>query len=88
MSESNVCRLGDQAGSVNIESSQNVFVNLKGVHLLGQKWRRHGRGRHRHSVTSTASRTVFVNMIPAARVGDNTTCGHNIRTGSPNTFKG
>ena len=83
-----VCRLGDLAASPNTESSQNVFVNLKGVHRLRDKWKGHGRGKHRHPITITASKTVFVNSKPVARVTDNTSCGHKIRTGSPNTFSG
>jgi uncharacterized Zn-binding protein involved in type VI secretion len=88
MAASNICRLGDLAASPNIESSRNVFVNLIGVHRLGEAWSSHGRGRHKSAVTSSASKTVFVNLINVARVGDDTSCGHTISTGSPNTFAG
>ena len=83
-----VCRLGDFAASPNIESSQNVFVNSKGVHRLRDRWQGHGRGRHRHPVTVTASKSVFVYSKLVARVKYIISCAHIIITGSPNTFSG
>lgn len=49
------------------------------VHCCGPKC--HG------SVTCGGSRTVFVNSLPAARVGDPVCCGSVIMTGSHNVFE-
>ena len=90
MSATPVCRLKDKntGGSTAIQSSKNVFCNGLGVHLQGQKWTGHGRGKHSHPISRKGSPTVFVNGKPLMRVSDPISCGHKVATGSPNTFCG
>jgi uncharacterized Zn-binding protein involved in type VI secretion len=74
----------------NVQGSENVFVNSRPHHRLGDAWAAHccpGKGCH-GSVTCTGSSTVFINSIPAARVGDLVCCSSSIMTGSFNVFEG
>jgi len=73
----------------NVQGSENVFVNSRPHHRLGDAWAIHccDPGCHA-SVTCTGSSTVFVNGIPAARVGDMVCCTSSILTGSTNVFEG
>ncbi len=91
-----VVRLGDKCSGhgcypsrANDEASNNVFVNGKGVHRLGDHWTTHCCGIPCHDGTaSSGSSTVFVNGKPACRIGDTVSCGSTMATGSPNVFIG
>lgn len=73
----------------NSQGSPNVFVNSRNHHRLGDAWMVHCCLSSCHSsVTCTGSSTVFVNSIPAARVGDMVCCTSAIMTGSFNVFEG
>lgn len=73
----------------NVQGSENVFVNSRPHHRVGDAWAIHCCGLKCHSsVTCTGSSTVFVNGRPAARVGDTVCCTSKIMTGSFNVFEG
>lgn len=73
----------------NIQGSENVFVNSRPHHRLGDAWAVHCCGPICHaSVTCSGSSSVFINSIPAARVGDMVCCTSAIMTGSFNVFEG
>lgn len=91
-----VTRLGDVCTGhdcypprVNDEASENVFVNGIGVHREGDHWVEHTCGDNTHDGTlETGSSTVFVNGVPAARIGDPISCGSLSAQGSPSVFFG
>ena len=65
----------------NIQGSENVFVNSRPHHRLDDGWSVHCCiGGCHSSVTCTGSSTVFVNSLPAARVGDLVCCTSLIMT--------
>jgi len=71
----------------NIEASNNVFINGKGVHGLGDAWNVHCDPDSCHdSVTSEGSPNVFVNGKAVGRIGDELSCGDVIAQGSENVF--
>jgi uncharacterized Zn-binding protein involved in type VI secretion len=88
-----VCRLDDVSqghcfeSRKNIEASSNVFINGKGVHLVGHAWPTHTCGNSSHaSKTAEGSPNVFANGKAVARIGDALDCGDKIAEGSPNVF--
>ena len=96
-----VCRLGDICTGhacfpprSNSSASENVFVNNRGWHRLGDGWDVHTcthpsipHGSH-DSVLASGSSSVYVNGQSAGRIGDNVACGSSVATGSPNVFAG
>lgn len=73
----------------NITASDNVFVNGKPVHRVGDHWPTHCDGNSCHdSITIQGSSSVFVNGVPLARVTDALNCGDTILTGSEDVFCG
>ena len=91
-----VVRLGDTCSGhgcypsrTNDEASNNVFVNGRGVHRLGDHWVTHCCSIPCHDGTaSSGSSTVFVNGKAVCRVGDSVSCGSTMAEGSPNVFAG
>lgn len=94
-----VVRLGDTStghphcypARPNIEASENVLVNGKGVHRMGDAWAVHGAcGDHspHGGSASSGSSTVFVNGKPICRIGDGISCSDSMATGSNNVFAG
>jgi len=91
-----VVRLGDMSCGhgcwpprPNVEASDNVFVNGRGVHRIGDGWDIHCCLDDCHGgVASSGSSSVFVNGRPICRVGDAISCGDTMCEGSPNVFAG
>lgn len=91
-----VVRLGDKScghgcypSRPNIEASENVFVNGRGVHRVGDEWEVHGCVQCRHGGrASSGSSTVFANGKAVCRVGDSIDCGDVMCEGSENVFVG
>ena len=82
-------RLGDSCDGAcgspprpNIQGSENVFTNSKPQHRLTDGWAGH---LHKGNAAS-GSPDVFVNSLPACRVGDKVSCGSNMAQGSPNVY--
>lgn len=74
---------------VNNEASEDVFVNSKGVHRVGDFWIPHKCNKKMHDSTlAEGSPTVFVNGKAVGRIGDDIACGSVIAQGSPNVFSG
>lgn len=73
----------------NNEGSPNVFVNSRGWHRKGDNWQRHSCGDNRHGGNlAEGSSTVFINGMPAGRLGDPISCGSAVITGSGNVVCG
>ena len=73
----------------NAVASPDVYTNSRGQHRQTDDWEVHCCGPACHgSVTTQGSSTVFVNGLPAARIGDQVACGSVIMTGSTNVFIG
>lgn len=91
-----IVRLGDTCSGhgcypsrANISASENVFVNGRGVHRVGDSWDTHCCGPVCHGgIAATGSSTVFVNGKPACKVGDKVDCGSTMATGSENVSIG
>lgn len=64
----------------NNKGSDNVFVESRPHHRLGDTWFPHCCSGCHPSTTVTGSSTVFINSIPAARVGDQVLCTSLIMT--------
>jgi len=81
-------------GGILINGSPTVLVNSLPVAVLGSFVGPHspcgddGQEQHCSSNIITASSTVFAGGIPIARMGDFSSCGHFIVTGSQNVFIG
>lgn len=74
----------------NVQGSGDVFVNTKGWHREGDTWPTHccpGPSCHASNMKA-GSKSVYVNNLEAARVGDPVLCGSNAATGSGNVFAG
>lgn len=71
-------------------ASPNVFINGKGAGRVTDTYVPHGCINHPpHSGNiASGSATVFINGLPAARIGDNVSCGGSVAQGSPNVFVG
>jgi len=71
----------------NDQASENVFVNGKGAHRLGDSYEIHCCGPVCHGgEASSGSPNVFVNGKKLCRVGDSVSCGDTMCQGSPNVF--
>lgn len=80
----------DSGGGTIIDGiSDSVFVNGKGVALIGATQSKHEPGdNHNSSHITDGSSSVFINGKNVAWVGSNTACGHQIIEGSDNVFVG
>lgn len=75
----------------NSSASNNVFINAKGAHRVGDSWLPHTCPiipETHDSTQATGSPTVFVNGRALARIGDFIACGSFNAQGSPNVFVG
>ena len=76
----------------NVQGSGNVFVNTLGWHRQNDAWPIHICVVTPHplhaSTMESGSKSVYVNNLEAARVGDPVVCGSNAFTGSGNVFAG
>lgn len=81
---------GDWPSRQNIQASENVFVNSRGWHRVGDSWAVHCNNipECHDGVLSSGSKTVFVNSRQAGRIGDPISCGSSVATGSNNVFCG
>ena len=73
----------------NIEASDDVIINNKGAHRLGDAWPVHGCPAPcvpHPGVLSSASTTVFTNGKGQGRIGDSVNCGSSAAEGSSNVF--
>lgn len=69
--------------------SPNFFINGLAAVRQGDIWESHCCGPTCHEgITEECSTKVFINGLPAARIGDKIDCGSYIAQGSPNTFFG
>lgn len=94
-----VVRLGDICSGhscypprENTSASKNVFVNGKGVHRVGDSWKKHKcprkRGKGHTGTLRSGSSTVFINGRGVARKGDPISCGSKCDTCSEDVFCG
>lgn len=85
------CTGHDACGAVPlVECSPNVNINGKGAGRLNDKYSSHGcvvHAPHQDSIAEGSS-TVFINGLPAARVGDAVVIGGSVKDGSPDVFIG
>lgn len=63
-----------------------VFVNGINIAVLGDNVEPHGMKPHNFAVIVTGSPNTFAHNCSVARLADMASCGHNIVTGSDNTF--
>lgn len=92
------CRLGDICTGhgcfpprPNDQGSPNVFINVIPAHRRTDHWMIHCCVQLRichDSKLQMGSKTVFINMLNAGRIGDPVACGSKVATGSPNVFIG
>lgn len=69
----------------NIEASDDVIINGRGAHRVGDAWSIHCS----HSgVLASGSSSVFINGRAAGRVGDPVSCGSAVATGSEDVIIG
>lgn len=72
-----------------ITASANVKINSIGAMRVSDKYSTHCCGPSCHQpVQGTGSSTVIINGKPAGRIGDKTSCGASVMTGSGNVFFG
>lgn len=73
-----------------VTASLNVFINGKGAGRQSDTYAPHGCIIHAPHVGKiySGSATVFINGLPAARIGDSVSCGGSVAEGSPNVFIG
>lgn len=72
----------------NDEASPDVFTNGIRTHRETDHWPVHCCGSCHDGNLEKGSRTVFVNGLPIARIGDPVDCGSHVAEGSPNVFAG
>lgn len=72
-------------GSILNASPPTVFVNGRGIIVLGDPVTPHGTSPHSSPVMSQSSATVSAYGILICRAGDSATCGH-LATGSTDVF--
>ena len=70
----------------NDSASENVFINGKGAHRMGDHWMTHCCVSCHDSAQASGSPNVFVNGLPIARIGDAIACGSFNAQGSGNVF--
>lgn len=69
----------------NIQASENVIINGRGSHRVGDTWAIHCL----HSgVLASGSGTVYVNGRSAGRIADPVSCGSVVATGSEDVIIG
>lgn len=92
-----ICRLSDNDSGhppcfpprPNNKASVDTFVDNKGVHRLTDTWNVHCCKAGCHDAkTVSASNSVFVNNLGAARIGDSVSCGSTIVEGSTTVIIG
>jgi uncharacterized Zn-binding protein involved in type VI secretion len=91
-----VVRLGDYCSGhqcfpprQNNRGSGNVFINSLPCHRKDDTWIKHRCGDNSHTgILASGSKSVFVNSLDIARVGDPVDCGSACIQGSPNVFSG
>jgi uncharacterized Zn-binding protein involved in type VI secretion len=71
-----------------VSASPNVFINGIQAHRLNDPWFIHCCDSNCHDVVASGSGTVYINGLPAARMGDSISCGSLISEGSPNVHIG
>lgn len=79
------CTGHDACGSVPLVGcSPDVYINGRGAGRVGDAYSPHGCVAHPSHADqiSAGSGTVFINSIPAARVGDPVTLAGSVQTGS------
>ncbi len=81
---------GDYPSRANVQASDNVFVNGKGAHRVGDTWAVHCNliPECHAGITVSGSSKVFVNGRALARIGDAVDCGSSCASGSHNVFAG
>ncbi len=75
----------------NIAASDNVMINGRGAHRVGDGWAVHccpAIPECHDSVLASGSRSVMVNGRAAGRVGDTVACGSTVASGSDNVMIG
>lgn len=73
----------------NIQASHNVFVNSRGWHRKGDVYNIHCNDDDCHkSRLANGSSSVYVNSLPAGRIGDPVECGSAVARGSGNVNAG
>lgn len=85
------CTGHDGCGSTSlVDCSPNVNINGKGAGRLGDSYASHGCLAHpsHQDKIDAGSSTVFINGLPAARVGDAVSIGGSVQDGSDNVFIG
>ena len=72
----------------NTQASNNVFINGRGAHRVGDSWSSHSCSTciPHGSSQGSGSPNVFVNSRPLARIGDSIVCGSSNASGSSNTI--
>jgi uncharacterized Zn-binding protein involved in type VI secretion len=75
-----------------MEASEDVFINNRGAHRVGDKWKKHrcSKSKH-HGWLYDGSSSVYINNKKAGRIGDpirGGKCSSHVMTGSPDVFIG
>lgn len=71
----------------NDQASQDVFVNGRGSHRLGDHWQSHCcSGSCHDAFAAQGSPDVFVNGKSMCRIGDMVSCGSTMEEGSADVF--
>jgi uncharacterized Zn-binding protein involved in type VI secretion len=89
------CRLGDICTGHGcfpprpcISGSENVLVNGRPQHRVGDAWAAHCCLLCHPGALASGSSTVIVNGLGAGRIGDPVSCGSIVMTGSENVIIG
>ncbi len=76
-------------GAISVACSMNVFINgIPAAHAIPANLVSCGKHIPPMPFIAAGSDSVFINAIPAHRVGDSSTCGAKTHTGSSNVFIG
>ena len=76
-------RIGDTAGGTIITGANSVVGEGAAIAHIDSSISTHGHGNHSHTpVVVAGSSNVLVEGKPAARIGDKTSCIHDITTGA------
>lgn len=70
----------------NVQASNNVIVNGRGAHRLGDGWATHCCVSCHGGSAAQGSPNVIVNGRPKCRIGDAVSCGSAMATGSTNVI--
>lgn len=71
----------------NDQGSNNVLVNSRGMHRVGDHWIIHCCDDECHDgLAQNGSPNVICNGVPACRIGDPVDCGSDMKTGSSNVI--